>query len=270
MTTYVPNANQTTEPVESQTVESAALEFRTLKRHALQYLTADADASKTTLPAATARAGKFLAFDSITGEPVTGPDIADWTITQSQIAAVETVAADLNEPVSEIETVAASIANVDLVGSSISSVNTVAPSIEDVVVVADSIAAVNNLSDAVTNGDLLTGVYQGAHAANPIKRLDNSALQTGDIYFNTATNRMMAYASGTWYATETLGATDAALVIYTPSNAGNGTAESGINRATRSNALTQNQTKLKRFWHKVYGINNGFMVCAGTITTSSG
>ena len=220
MATYVPNANQTTEPVESQTVESAALEFRTLKKHALQYLTADADASKTTLPAATARAGKFLAFDSITGEPVTGPDIADWTITQSQIAAVETVAADLNEPVSEIETVAASIANVDLVGSSISSVNTVAPSIEDVVVVADNIAAVNNLSNAVTNGDLLTDVYQGAYAANPIKRLDNSSLQNGDLYFNTATNRMMAYASGTWYATETLGATDAALVSYTPDGTG--------------------------------------------------
>jgi len=31
MATYVPNATQTTEPVESQTVESAALEFRTLK-----------------------------------------------------------------------------------------------------------------------------------------------------------------------------------------------------------------------------------------------
>jgi len=90
------------------------------------------------------------------------------------------VAADLNEPVSEIETVAASIANVDLVGPSISSVNTVAPSIGDVVIVADNIAAVNNLSDAVTNGDLLTGVYQGAYAANPIKRLDNSSLQNGD------------------------------------------------------------------------------------------
>ena len=31
MATYVPNATQATEPVESRTVESAALEFRTLK-----------------------------------------------------------------------------------------------------------------------------------------------------------------------------------------------------------------------------------------------
>lgn len=31
MATYVPNATQATEPIESRTVESAALEFRTLK-----------------------------------------------------------------------------------------------------------------------------------------------------------------------------------------------------------------------------------------------
>jgi len=31
MTTYIPNATQTAEPIESRTVESAALEFRTLK-----------------------------------------------------------------------------------------------------------------------------------------------------------------------------------------------------------------------------------------------
>ena len=70
MATYVPNANQTTEPTESKAVESAALEFRTLKKHALQFLTTDADASKTTLPSAVERAGKYLGFDPITGVPM--------------------------------------------------------------------------------------------------------------------------------------------------------------------------------------------------------
>jgi hypothetical protein len=77
MATYVPNANQTTEPVESQTVESAALEFRTLKKHALQFLTADADASKTTLPSAVERAGKYLGFDPITGVPMAAATLPD-------------------------------------------------------------------------------------------------------------------------------------------------------------------------------------------------
>ena len=164
MATYVPNANQTTEPTESKTVESAALELRTLKKHALQFLTADADASKTTLPAATARAGKFLAFDSVTGEPVIGPDIADWTVTQAQIADVETVATNM----------------------------------ADVNLVVDNMAALNNLSDAVTNGDLLTDVYQGAHAAAPVLRLDGAVLQTGDLYFNTTNSQMFTYDGASW------------------------------------------------------------------------
>jgi len=69
MATYVPNANQTAEPVASQPVESAALEFRTLKTHAVQFNTTDAETSKTRLPADTIRAGKYLAFDSL-GRPI--------------------------------------------------------------------------------------------------------------------------------------------------------------------------------------------------------
>lgn len=50
---YVPNATQTTEPVESQTVESAALEFRALKTR-VNALEADLDAVDVTLAAADA------------------------------------------------------------------------------------------------------------------------------------------------------------------------------------------------------------------------
>lgn len=85
MATYVPNATQTTEPVESRTVESAALEFRTLKESVntrIAALTADFDALEAVvtaedakdlrvpeaavapLPAIAARAGKVLAFDA--------------------------------------------------------------------------------------------------------------------------------------------------------------------------------------------------------------
>jgi len=71
---YVPNATQTTEPVESQTVESAALEFRTLKTrvNSLEDSVATADltdlrvpeASVAVLPAIADRAGKVLGFDA--------------------------------------------------------------------------------------------------------------------------------------------------------------------------------------------------------------
>ena len=57
MATYVPNATQTTEPVESQTVESAALEFRTLKTSINSRVTAlqvEVDAEEVTRAAADA------------------------------------------------------------------------------------------------------------------------------------------------------------------------------------------------------------------------
>lgn len=64
-----------------------------------------------------------------------------------------------------------------------------------------------------------TSVYQGPAASNPTTRKNGTALQNGDIYFNTSTKRMMAYANGLWYATETEGATDADLVTFLPSGA---------------------------------------------------
>ena len=79
MATYVPNATQTTEPVESRAVESAALEFRTLKTriNALEVAVAVEDVKDlrapeaiiAEIPALADRAGKVLGFDA-GGDPV--------------------------------------------------------------------------------------------------------------------------------------------------------------------------------------------------------
>ena len=67
---YVPNAEDPTEPLEARTVESAALEFRTLKTKVIEtsdaILTTLRDASNElgTLPSVALRAGKVLAFDA--------------------------------------------------------------------------------------------------------------------------------------------------------------------------------------------------------------
>ena len=66
---YVPNATTVTEPIESRSVESAALEFRTLKEKVVEnsnaILTALRDSSTAigVLPSAALRAGKALVFD---------------------------------------------------------------------------------------------------------------------------------------------------------------------------------------------------------------
>ena len=139
------------------------------------------------------------------------------------ISEIETAANDLNEATSEIDTVANSITNVDLVGASITDVNTIANSTNlanvntvgsnlsgsntigtvagistevsavaaidsDVTVAAANVADINNFAD----------VYQGASATNPTLRADGSALQVGDLYFDTTNDVMKVYSSGGW------------------------------------------------------------------------
>ena len=139
------------------------------------------------------------------------------------ISEIETAANDLNEATSEIDTVANSIANVDLVGASITDVNTIANSTNlanvntvgsnlsgsntigtvagistevaavaaidsDVTVAAANVADINNFAD----------VYQGASATNPTARADSTALQVGDLYFDTTNDVMKVYSSGGW------------------------------------------------------------------------
>lgn len=76
---YVPNATTVTEPIESRSVESAALEFRTLKEKvvdlAAQVATEDAkdlrvpESTVNPIPAVSGRAGKVLGFDA-SGQPI--------------------------------------------------------------------------------------------------------------------------------------------------------------------------------------------------------
>lgn len=72
MATYVPSATQLTEPVESQTVESAALEFRTLKTAVAVAGSKQLrvpEATIAALPELATRAGKALGFDA-GGNPI--------------------------------------------------------------------------------------------------------------------------------------------------------------------------------------------------------
>ena len=86
----------------------------------------------------------------------------------------------------------------------------------------------------------LVAMYLGASATNPTTRIGGAPLQNGDFYLNTASNKMRAYANGSWYATETQGETDASLVNYTPAeaNAPATNVETALRRTTESLAAT--------------------------------
>lgn len=88
-------------------------------------------------------------LESLTADLIRLADSADnIDAAVTNLDAINTVASDLNEPVSEINTVAGAIANVNTVGNNISNVNTVAGISANVSTVATNITAVNT---AVTN-----------------------------------------------------------------------------------------------------------------------
>ena len=133
----------------------------------------------------------------------------------NDINAVITAANDLNEATSEIDTVANSIANVDLVGGSIANVNTVATNIANVNTTATNIANVNtvagisanvttvanisaDVTTAATNVTAFNNTYLGAQSSAPTQDPDGSALDLGDLYFDTTSNTMKVYSSSGW------------------------------------------------------------------------
>jgi hypothetical protein len=117
-------------------------------------------------------------------------NIASVNTCATDIAQIITTANDLNEAVSEIEVCANNIANINTVGTNISNVNTVAGISADVTTVATNVADINNYADT----------YQGAKATDPTLRNDGSALQSGDLYFNTTDDVMKVREAGAWLA----------------------------------------------------------------------
>jgi hypothetical protein len=119
---------------------------------------------------------------------IVASDAVDIAAVAADIAKVIEVANDLQEATSEIDTVANNIANVNTVGTNIADVSTVAGISADVTTVADNVTDIYNYADT----------YQGAKATAPSVRNDGSALQAGDLYFNTTDDQMKVYDGAAW------------------------------------------------------------------------
>lgn len=87
-----------------------------------------------------------------------------------------------------VTTVAGIAGNVTTVAGISSNVTTVAGVASDIPIVAANVADISNFAD----------VYQGAKSTPPTLRNDGSALQIGDLYFNSVSNAMFVYASTGW------------------------------------------------------------------------
>lgn len=134
----------------------------------------------------------------------------------TDIGAVAGIAAD-------VTTVAGVAANITTVAGIAANVTTVAGISADVTTVATNVADVTNFSD----------VYLGPKSSDPSVRNDSSALQAGDLYFNTVDDAIKVYNGSGWQ----LGITDVSALVdlsSTQTITGVKTFDNGLNTDTIS------------------------------------
>jgi len=122
------------------------------------------------------------------------PIIEDITTVAGIEAEVVTVATDIDN----VNIVAADIDNVNTVAADITDINTVATISTDVTIVADNDANITIVADNIEDVNNFADVYQGAKASDPSLRNDGSALQAGDMYFNTTSDVIRVYNGSIW------------------------------------------------------------------------
>lgn len=144
-------------------------------------------------------------------------------------ADVTTVAADGTDIgtvagiAANVTTVAGIAANVTTVAGISANVTTVAGISADVTTVATNVADITNFSD----------VYLGPAATDPATRNDSSALQAGDLYFNTADDAIKVYTGSAWVAAY-IAAAGFVTVADAQTIAGVKTFDNGLNTDTIS------------------------------------
>ncbi len=241
---YVPNAADATQPTEDKTVESAALEFRTLKVdviRSLKFPSGESASYQGPLPTATNRAGRFLAFDSVTAQPIPGPLLTDWTITQAQIGNISTVAGSITN----VNTVAGSIANVNTVAGSIAGINAIYANLAEVLdtnnqaaaaaasasaAAASQSAAATSASNAATSAT--SAASSATAAANSASAAATSATSAGNSATTATTQANAASASASAASTSATNAASSASAAATSATNSASSATTATNAAT--------------------------------------
>ncbi len=121
----------------------------------------------------------------VAGNVNTVAGIAPNVTTVAGVSANVTTVAGISANVTTVAGVAANVTTVAGISADVTAVATVA---SDIPTVAANVSSINDYADT----------YQGAKATAPTLRNNGSALQVGDLYFNSTSNAMFVRASTGW------------------------------------------------------------------------
>jgi hypothetical protein len=188
-------------------------------------------------------------------------NIASVQTVSTNIASVNTVASDLNEPVSEINTVAVNIANVNSVGTYIASVNTVATGIANVNTVADdlnepvseihtvgtNIANVNTVGTDIANVNTVAGAIANVNTtATNIANVNTAATNIASINTN-ATNIASINTNASNIVAIQNASTNATNAATSASNAATSASNAATSATNAANSATAAAAALDEF-----------------------
>ena len=137
----------------------------------------------------------------VSDESGTSTEMPDTTGLSGAVLYIDSgqIKATADATLNSVTTVAGISSDVSTVAGIAANVTTVAGIDADVTTVAGMSSDVNNYADT----------YQGAKATAPTTRNDASALQAGDMYFNTTDDYMYVYTGSAWQRT-----TDQSAAVY--------------------------------------------------------
>ena len=99
---------------------------------------------------------------------------------------------------SAITAVNANASNINAVNANSANINTVAAAESNINAVGGSIASINTAANNLADINAFANIYLGPSATAPTVDPDGSALDVGDLYFDTASQTMKVYSSSGW------------------------------------------------------------------------
>jgi hypothetical protein len=99
---------------------------------------------------------------------------------------------------SAITAVNSNASNINAVNANSTNINTVAGANSNITSVAGSISSINTAANNLADINAFANIYLGPSATAPTVDPDGSALDVGDLYFDTASQTMKVYSSSGW------------------------------------------------------------------------
>ena len=177
----------------------------------VKLLDTDTAAATVTLPAKATRQEKLMGFDANGNieTTISSAGLATVSGLSTEIQALGAISSDLtnlnsnisvltnvNTNLSTITNVNTNMSAITTVNSNLSAINTANSNSTAISNVGNNIANVNQVASNLSAVNDFANIYLGASSSAPTQDPDGSALDDGDLYFDSTSNQLKVYATG--------------------------------------------------------------------------